>query len=121
MTDHVDTVVLEDEYLDAARELVEIAAQEKALAERKARAKQIVEKALAVGERGISPDGELLVAVRGGAARFDAEKATEVLAGTSMLESIMVTAPDGKRAKDVLARALYEQCCTYNKPSVVVL
>jgi hypothetical protein len=38
-----------------------------------------------------------------------------------MLESIMVTAPDGKRAKDVLARALYEQCCTYNKPSVVVL
>lgn len=120
MSDHTDTVILEDEFLDAAREIVEITAQEKALAERKARAKQIVEKALAVGERGISPDGELLVAVRGGAARFDADKAAEVLPA-NLLESIMVTAPDGKRAKAILAPGLFDLCVTYNKPSVVAL
>jgi hypothetical protein len=121
MSEHTDTVVLQDEYLEAARELVAIAAEEKALAERKARARQIVEKALAVGERGVSPDGEPLVGVRAGAARFDAEKASQALAGTALWESILVTVPDGKRAKAVLAPALYEACCTYNKPSVVAL
>lgn len=121
MSDHTDTVVLEDEYLEAARELVAIAAEEKALAERKARAKQVIEKALAVGERGVSPDGELLVGVRAGAAKFDADKAVEVLGDSPLLDSIMVTVPDGKRAKAVLAPALYEACCTYNRPSVVAL
>jgi hypothetical protein len=120
MSEHTDTVVLEDEYLEAARELVEITAQEKALAERKARAKQIIEKALAVGERGVSPDGELLVAVRGGAARFDADKAAENLPA-NLLESITVSVPDGKRAKAILAPGLYDLCVTYNKPSVVAL
>lgn len=120
-SDHVDTVVLEDEYLAAARELVAIAAEEKELAARKAAARQIVEKALAVGERGISPDGEPLVVVRAGSMRFDAEKAAEVLDGSPLLESIMVKAPDGKRAKAVLAPALYEACCTSTKPSLAVL
>ena len=115
------TVVLEDEYLDAARELVAIAAEEKALAERKAAARQIVEKALAVGERGISPDGEPLVTVRAGSMRFDAEKAVEVLDGSPLLESIMVKAPDGKRAKAIHAPALYEACCTATRPSLAVL
>lgn len=119
MTD-TPTVVLEDEYLEAAREIVEITAQEKELAERKARAKQIIEKVLAEGERGISPDGEPLVAVRPGAARFDADAATENL-DTESLERISVTAPDGKRAKAILPPALYELCVTRNKPSVVAL
>lgn len=114
------TVVLQDEYLEAARLIVEITAQEKALAERKAAAKQIVEKALAVGEQGISPDGEPLVAVRAGAARFDPDLATRNLPA-SVLESICVTAPDAKRAKAVLAPALYELAVTHNRPSIVVL
>lgn len=119
MTEHTDTVVLTDEYLDAARELVEIATIEKQLAERKAAAKQIVEKALAVGERGVSPDGEPLVVVRAGASRFDPDKAAANLPA-NLLESITVTVPDAKRAKQVLAPALYDLCVTYNKPSVVV-
>ena len=120
MSEHTDTVVLEDEYLDAAREIVEITAQEKALAERKAAAKQIVEKALAVGERGVSPDGELLVAVRAGAARFDPALATRNLPA-EILATISVTAPDAKRAKAVLAPALLDLYQTRNKPSVVAL
>ena len=120
MSEYTDTVVLEDEYLAAAREIVEITALEKQLAERKARAKQVIEKALAVGERGISPDGEPLVVVRAGAARFDADKATQSLPA-NLLESITVKAPDAKRAKAVLAPALLDLCMTYNKPSVVAL
>lgn len=120
MTEHADTVVLEDEFLAAAREIVEITALEKQLAERKAAAKQIIEKALAVGEQGVSPDGEPLVAVRAGASRFDPDKATQVLP-SNLLESIMVTAPDAKRAKAVLAPGLYELCVSHNKSSVVVL
>jgi hypothetical protein len=120
MTDNTPTVVLQDEYLDAARELVAIAAEEKALAERKARAKQIIEKALAEGERGISPDGEPLVTVRTGSARFDPDAAARNLP-TELLQSISVTVPDGKRAKAILSPALYDLCVTRNKPSVVAL
>ena len=118
MTEHSATVVLEDEFLAAAREIVEITALEKDLAERKAAAKQIVEKALAVGERGISPDGEPLVVIRAGAARFDPDRAAQSLPA-ELLASISVTAPDGKRAKAVLAPGLYDLCVTHNKPSVV--
>jgi hypothetical protein len=117
MTD-TPTVVLEDEYEQAARELLDILAQEKALADRKAECKRILEKALAIGERGISADGEPLVAVRAGATRFDPDLATQQLSPDT-LALISVTAPDAKRAKQVLGDALYELCCTRNKPSVV--
>ena len=115
-----DTVILADEYEDAARELIDILAQEKTLAERKAICKEIIEKVLAVGEQGISADGEPLVIVRPGAARFDPDLAMRNLPD-SVLASIMVTVPDGKRAKAILAPALLEMCQTRNKPSVVAL
>lgn len=118
MTDNA--VLLEDEYLDAANELRDIAAQEKDLAQRKEAAKAILAKALAVGDKGVSPDGEVLVTVRAGAARFNPDKAAERLP-REVLSSVMVTVVDGKRAKAVLAPALYELCLDYNKPSVVAL
>lgn len=120
MSTHTDTVILDDEYLAAARELVEIAAEEKALAERKIEAKRIIEKVLTVGDRGVSPDGELLVAVRAGAARFKPELA-EANLPADLVASISVTVPDGKRAKAILSPVLYDRCVEYNKPSVVAL
>jgi len=118
MTD--SAVLLEDEFLAAAKELREITAQEKLLAERKEAVKALLAKVLAVGERGISPDGDILVTVRAGAARFNPQKAAEQLP-TEVLPSVMVTTVDAKRAKAVLAPALYELCLDYNKPSVVAL
>lgn len=115
-----DTVILADEYEAAARELIDILEQEKALAERKAACKQVIEKVLAVGEQGISADGEPLVAIRQGAARFDPDLAIRNLPD-SVLSSIMVTVPDAKRAKAILAPALLELCQVRNKPSVVAL
>lgn len=120
MADHVDTVVLEDEYLDAAREYRDIVAQEKALAARKAQLREIIEKALAVGERAVTPDGEPLVAITAGSARFDPIKASKALPA-DVFNTILVLAPDAKRARDVLAPALYEQCCEYTRPSLRAL
>lgn len=57
-------VMLEGECLDAANELRAIQQEKKYLATREAECKRIIEKHLAVGERGITPDGEELVAVR---------------------------------------------------------
>lgn len=120
MTDHTDTVVLEDEYLDAALELRSIAIQKKDLEEREAEAKRILMKALDVGDRGVSADGEELATVRRGSLRFNADRAAENLPA-AVLESIQVTVADSKKAKSILAPALYELCCTYTKPSVVAL
>ena len=120
MTEYVDTVVLEDEFLAAASELRNIAAEKKALAEREDYCKRVIEKILSVGDRGVSPDGEEMVVVRKGAARFKAELA-EANLPPEVLQSILVLAPDGKRAKAILAPALYEMCTEENKPSVVAL
>lgn len=120
MTEYVDTVVLEDEFLAAASELRIIAAERKHLTEREAECKRIIEKVLSVGDRGVSPDGEEMVVVRKGAARFKPELA-EANLPPEVLQSILVLAPDGKRAKAILAPALYEMCTEENKPSVVAL
>lgn len=120
MTEHVDTVLLEDEFLEAAIELRDIAAQKKKLAEREAEAKRIIEKVLSVGDRGVAQDGTALIAVRKGAARFKAELAAERLPQQA-LDSITILVADGARAKAVLPPALYELCCEDNKPSVVAL
>lgn len=120
MTEHVDTVVLEDEYLAAASELRNIAAEKKHLAEREAECKRVIEKVLSVGDRGVAPDGEEYVVIRKGAARFKPELATANLPA-ELLQAILVLAPDGKRAKSILAPALYELCTEETKPSVVVL
>ena len=120
MTEYVDTVVLEDEFLAAASELRIIAAEKKHLTEREAECKRIIEKILSVGDRGISPDGEEMVAIRKGAARFKPELAMANLPN-EVLQSILVLAPDAKRAKAILAPALYAMCTEENKPSVVAL
>jgi len=120
MSDHVDTVLLTDEYLEAARELRQISQEKKVLAEREAAVKQTLEKLLTVGERGVSADGEELVAVRKGAARFKPELAAQALP-ENVLATVMVSVPDAKLAKAILSPALYEQCCEYNKASVVAL
>lgn len=118
MTD--TAVLLTDEYLEAAETIVRITALEKELAEEKAAAKQVIEKVLAIGDKGVSPDGVLLVTVRAGAARFDPDLATRNLPA-DILASISVTVPDAKRAKAILAPALLEMCQSHNKPSVVAL
>lgn len=120
MAEHVDTVVLEDEYLAAASELRIIAAEKKHLAEREAECKRVLERILSVGDRGVAPDGEEYVVIRKGAARFKAELA-EANLPAEVLKSILVLAPDGKRAKSILAPALYELCTEETKPSVVTL
>jgi hypothetical protein len=117
MNDHV---ILDGEYLDAAVELRAIAAEKKDLATREAECKRIIEKHLAVGDRGVTVDGEEVVTVRAGAKRFDAGLAAENLPA-EVLAQITTLQVDAQRAKTILAPALYELCCTENRPSVIVL
>ena len=114
------TVRLEDEYLEAAEALRRIAAERKLLAEAEAKAKAVIARLLAAGDTGVSPDGEPLVRVQAGARRFDAATATANLPA-DLLERITVPTPDGKRAKEILAPALWELCTKQNAPSVVVV
>lgn len=121
MTDTAhDNVVLEDEYLQAASELRQIAETKKQLTAREDQLKQIIEKVLTVGERGVAPDGTPLVAIRAGSKRFSAERAAENLP-PEVLASIQIIVADGKRAKTILAPALYDLCVEYTKSSVVAL
>ena len=113
-------VMLKGEYLDAANELRAIAQEKKDLATREAECKRIIEAYLNVGERGVTPDGEEVIAVRAGAARFSAELAAANLP-KDLLAQISTVQADGKRAKAILAPALYDLCCAPNKASVVVL
>lgn len=116
----MSTVTLEGEYLAAAMELRDIAAAKKELAEREAACKAIISKHLAIGERGTTPDGQEIVAVRAGASRFDPELAAANLP-PDILGQISVFTADAKRAKAILAPGLYALCCSENKPSVVTL
>lgn len=115
-----DNVLLEDDYLEAAHELRQIAVEKKRLADREEQLKQIIEKVLTVGEKGIAPDGTPLVAIRAGSKRFSADKAAANLP-PEVLASIQIIVADGKRAKSVLAPALYDLCVEYTKSSVVAL
>jgi hypothetical protein len=114
------TIMLDGEYLDAAIELRDIAAQKKELAAREAECKRVIEKHLAVGERGVTPDGEEIVAVRAGASRFDADLAARHLP-PDILAQISTIQADSKRAKAILPPSLYDLCCSSNKASVVTL
>jgi len=120
MSEHTDTVLLEDEFLAAAIELQSITAQEKLLTERKDNCKRILEKLLSVGERGVSADGTALVTIQAGASRFKPELAAKNLPA-SILKSLKVTSIDAKLAKSILAPALYDLCVDYNKASVRAL
>jgi hypothetical protein len=118
MNDYV--ILLDGEYLDAAVELRAIAVEKKDLATREAECKRIIEKHLAVGERGVTPDGEEIITIRAGAKRFDAGLASENLPA-SVLAQITTLQVDAQRAKTILAPALYDLCCTENRASVIVL
>jgi hypothetical protein len=117
MNEHV---ILDGEYLNAALMLQEIARRKKELTEREAECKRIIEKHLAIGERGVTVDGEEVVTVRAGAKRFDAGLAAENLPPT-VLAQITTLQVDAQRAKTILAPALFDLCCTENRPSVIVL
>ena len=113
-------VPLEDEYLGAAIELRGIVEQRKMLEAREAECREILAKALAEGEKGVDLDGNALVQVKAGSLRFDADQAKDVLP-KEILGSVTVLAIDAKKAKAVLAPALYEACCKRSRPSVVAL
>ena len=117
MSEHVQ---LDGDYLKAAIELRAIAIEKKDLATREAECKRIIEKHLAIGDRGVTPDGEEIITVRAGARRFDVGLATENLP-TAVLAQITTMQVDAQRAKTILAPALYDLCCTENRPSVIVL
>jgi hypothetical protein len=117
MNEHV---ILNGEYLDAAVQLQAIAREKKDLATREAECKRIIEKHLAIGERGVTSDGEEIITVRAGAKRFDAGLAAENLP-PAVLAQITTLQVDAQRAKTILAPALYDLCCTENRPSVIVL
>ena len=117
MNEHVQ---LSGEYLDAAIELRAIAVKKKDLATREAECKRIIEKHLAIGERGVTADGEEIITVRAGARRFDAGLASENLP-PAVLAQITTLQVDPQRAKTILAPALFDLCCTENRPSVIVL
>jgi len=117
MNEHV---ILDGEYLEAAVELQAIAQEKKDLATREAGCKRIIEKHLAIGERGVTPDGEEIITVRAGAKRFDAGLASENLP-KEVIAQITTMQIDPQRAKMILAPALYDLCCTENRASVIVL
>ena len=117
MNDHVQ---LNGEYLDAALELHAIAQEKKNLASREAECKRIIEAYLNIGERGVTPDGWEIITVRAGAKRFDAGLAAENLP-KEVLAQITTLQVDAQRAKTILAPALFDLCCTENRPSVIVL
>jgi len=117
MNEHV---ILDGEYLDAAVQLQAIAQVKKNLASHEAECKRIIEKHLAVGDRGVTPVGQEIITVRAGAKRFDAGLASENLPPT-VLAQITTMQIDPQRAKTILAPALYDLCCTENRASVIVL
>ena len=117
MSEHV---ILDGQYLAAAVELRQIAEIKKNLAPIEAKCKRIIEEHLAIGERGVTPDGEEIISVRAGARRFDTGLATENLP-KEVLAQITTMQIDAQRAKTILAPALYDLCCAENRPSVIVL
>jgi hypothetical protein len=115
-----DNVLLSGATLAAAIRLVEIKEIEADLKDEKKRCKEILDQVLSVGERGVDKDNIAIVTVRKGAGRFSPERAHEFLP-EAVYASICTISPDGKRAKEILAPVLYEECLEYNSASVVAL
>lgn len=120
MNDAHDNVLLHGEYLDAALELGEIADAKAELERREKSCNDLLNKLLSVGERGVDKDNVPIVAVRKGAARFNADRAAEYLPNDVLL-GICTFTPDAKVAKLLLEPDMYEQCLEYNQASVVAL
>ena len=112
-------VALTDDFLEAATELRYVESEIAKLEAQKKRCKEILAKHLKAGDIGTDEQGQPLVRAQQGARRFKAELAVANLP-EAVLATIMVTAPDGKRAKDVLAPALYDMCCQSDQPSIRV-
>ena len=112
------TVVLDEKHLAAARELREVLAEEKVLAERKAAAKAILAEVLTViGQDAVDENGEKWATMKAGSARFNAEEAVRSLPPAA-LKMIVREVPDGKLAKEVLPPALYAKCVKVGEPSI---
>lgn len=120
MNDPHDSVLLHGEYLDAALELGEIAEAKRDLDAREKRCRDLLGSLLSVGECGVDKDNIPIVAVIAGAARFNSKRAIDLLSPDLIL-SICTSTPDAKRAKALLPENLYEDCLTYNEPSVVAV
>lgn len=117
-----DQVVLEDEYLLAAHTIRENAKKRRELDAEDEKAKEILQKVLAIGEEGVDPDGHALVKVRPGNRIWNESEARKNLPA-DMLARITRTVTEEKvdkdLAKDILPPALYDLCTKQNKPSVV--
>jgi hypothetical protein len=112
-------IELTDDFLEAAVELRYVTAEIAKLETQAKHCKEILAKHLIVGDIGTDANGHALVKMQKGSARFKPELAKANLPA-DVLASIMVTAPDGKRAKDILAPALYELTCSEDAPSIRV-
>lgn len=127
-------IALDAAALDAADDLKAIAhrraqldaeqAEERAeLAEREKAAQAIILASLAPGQTGLSAAGHPMVAVRS-TRRFDATLAAErlpAILGPNGYAAICKTVVDSKKAKDILAPALYALAQKESAPTVVVL
>lgn len=115
------TVVLEEDYLEAARTLVDNAATRARLDAEDSKAKEILAKQLTDGETGIDPHGNPMVKMTPGALVFDEKTARANLDQQSiaLIEvTETVTRLDRTKAKDILAPALYRLACRQNKSSI---
>lgn len=113
-------LTLDGPLLAAAARLREIDTIAKTLETEAKALKEQLRAAIEPGTTCVDPAGTPLVAVRPGAARFSAQRAAEVLPA-DLLASISVTAPDAKRARDILTPALYRAVCVQSQPAVAVL
>lgn len=113
-------IQLRDDFLEAAVELRYVTAEIAKLEGQAKRCKEILAKHLVAGDTGMDANGHALVKMQKGASRFKPELAKANLP-PAVLESILVTAPDAKKAKDILAPALYALCVADDQPSVRVV
>lgn len=124
-------VLLEDDFLTAARTLREIERRRSQFAldtgAEERDAKEIIAKVLAEGETGVDPDtGEELVTIRPGAkvwneAAAKANLPADLLASITSVTTREITTVDKDRAKQTFAPAIYDLCTKQNKASLVVL
>ena len=105
---------------EAAIELRELKTQERELASRMDVLKKIIRENTVIGEQIVDTNtGELLCHIRSGQARFNPDHAKEHLP-SKVYTSILTLQPDKLLAKELLAPALYELCCTITDPMVII-
>lgn len=123
MTENPTPVLLEDEFLDAARELRAITIERRDLDTREAECKAILAVRLAAGETGVDLSGTALVKVKAGARVWNEDTARKALVDhglDTLIPQIEVTEThlDKIKAKQLLPGDLYDACCRQNKDSI---